>query len=113
MSISDSYIHSENSTITYCPFDVKTLASGNLAVVDYFGKVLRIVTDPEEADQEAEAASMAEHSCVMCDGLGHAFIIGWEHFDNGTSRVVLGGGSCPLEDRGWMDQDDPYDHDHF
>jgi hypothetical protein len=99
-----TYTPTENSTIEYGVDRLVRLASGNFAAVRYDGTVEGIYPedDPFVADFPYAAA---ERTCIICDGLGHAYIIGWEVFDNGTSRPVTGGGPCPLEDRGW--DDDP------
>lgn len=95
--IAITYTATEASLTEFVPHGARRIASGSVAVTDYFGRVLRIVPAGPDADLTLEMAAKAEAACIVCDGLGHAFIIGWETFDNGDSRPITGGGPCPLE----------------
>lgn len=98
MSISERYTPTEDSTVEFYAHDIRVLSSGAVAVVDYFGTVIRIVSGPEADDTlDYFDEGGPEHACIVCDGLGHGFAIGRETFANGTGRVITGGGPCPLE----------------
>jgi hypothetical protein len=99
MSLQEIYTPTETSTTEWFAMDARELSNGAMAIVDHAGRVLEIVRGAM-ADDAAEWAAQVEHTCPMCDGLGHAYPVGREHFTNGTSRIITGGGPCPLEERG-------------
>lgn len=66
-------------------------------------------------DEEAEAAEQwgpdyEERTCIICDGVGHAYIIGWHEVPGKGTQPITAGGPCPLEEQGrdtW-DDDEPF-----
>ena len=98
MSITETYTPTETSTIEYYAHDIRVLSSGGVAVLDYVGKVIRIVHGPEADDTlDYFDEGGPEHACLICDGLGHGYTVGRETFTNGTGRPITAGGPCPLE----------------
>jgi len=94
----DTYTPTESSRVEFFAHGFRILASGVVAVVDCHGKCIRIV-DGAEADHVLDYFDEGgpELACIVCDGLGHAYPVGRETFTNGTSRIITGGGPCPLE----------------
>lgn len=60
--------------------------------------------DPEEADQYDEGPT-----CIICDGLGHNYIVGWHEVPGKGTQPIIGGPTCPIEDPRDYRPDDEYD----
>lgn len=95
----DTYTATETSRVEFFALDARVLASGAVAMLDHAGRVLRLISGPEADDilDRLDDDGPPELACIVCDGLGHAYPIGREYFTNGDSRIITGGGSCPLE----------------
>jgi hypothetical protein len=45
--------------------------------------------------------------CIICDGVGHAYIVGWHEVPGKGMQPIIGGGPCPLEEPGgWQPEED-------
>lgn len=101
-----TYTSTPESTIQLFDFDARELASGSYAILDYVGAVKRIEPASPEIEDFLDYLSQRELCCNVCDGLGHAYIVGWETFTNGDSRPVIGGKACPIDGLGLSDPRD-------
>lgn len=71
---------------------------------------------PTRAEAEADEAGPEEEweqehegpTCIICDGVGHNYIVGWHEVPGKGTQPIIGGGTCPIEDdpRGWDPRDD-------
>jgi len=48
-------------------------------------------------------------ACVICDGLGHNYIVGWHEVPGKGTQPIIGGGTCPMEEGPY--RYDPTDRD--
>ena len=61
---------------------------------------------PDEQGQEGG-------TCIICDGVGHAYIVGWHEVPGKGTQPIIGGGPCPLEEPGGWDPREQDEYDPF
>lgn len=99
------FLHPDAVAVRYFAVGARMLASGSVATIDYAGKVVEILPAAEwEALTEGGDPFAEPRCCVICDGAGHAYPVGYEVDAAGNDvQMLTGGGPCPLEDRGYAD----------
>lgn len=66
---------------------------------------------PTRAEAEADEWDGEEEydgpgTCWICDGVGHAYIVGWRDDPHKGRVPIIGGGPCPIEEPGGWEPDD-------
>lgn len=56
------------------------------------------LSSDEENQPEQWPDDYEERTCIICDGLGHAYITGWHEVPGKGMQPIIGGGPCPLEE---------------